>query len=104
MPASPRRVESCGWAYDATRIDDGSLNEVAIVLDAPRQPNEAVTINAKPNGPTTPLMARPTSTDGGGQAAATFRLSNDKRDWTIMISAAFASGSVCTPQTFTIVY
>ena len=38
------------------------------------------------------------------EADATFTLSNDKRDWTLTVGASFASGSACTPQTFTLVY
>jgi hypothetical protein len=100
------RAESCGWAWDATRIDDGSLNEVSIALDVPRRPNEAVTITVKPGASltSTPAMSHGTSTDGGGQAGSTFSLSNDKRDWMLTVSAVFASGGSCAAQTFTVVY
>jgi hypothetical protein len=100
------RQESCGWAWDAMRMDDGSLNEVSIYLDAPRRPNEAVTITAKPGASltSTPAMSQGTTTDGGGQAGAKFSLTNDKRDWMITISATFAAGGVCAPQTITLVY
>jgi hypothetical protein len=98
------KVESCGWGWDATRLDDGSLNEVMLMLDAPRRPNEAVTIVASPNGPDSPAMSHQVMTDGGGQAESTFSIPEDKRDWSITISATFASGSACSAQSILLDY
>ncbi|HVT78658.1 MAG TPA: hypothetical protein VHD87_16580 [Acidimicrobiales bacterium] len=96
--------ESCGWAWDGLRIDDGSSNAVTMTLDAPRRPNETVTITAAFGGPDTADASRTTTTDGAGQATAKFAVSEDKRDWTITISALFATGGACDPQTFTLDY
>ncbi len=97
------KVESCGWAWDAQRIDDGSYDGVVISLDAPYRPNTPVTITAAPHGPITVPTVRAVMTDGNGQASIEVRLSEDKRDWTLTISAAFPL-SHCTPQAFTIAY
>lgn len=96
--------ESCGWAWDGLRIDDGSSNAVTMTLDAPRRPNETVTITAAFGGPDTPDAASTTTTDGAGQATAKFTVSEDKRDWTITIGASFAAGGACDRQTFTLDY
>lgn len=97
------KAESCGWAWDAQRIDDGSSDGVVVSLDAPRRPNSLATITAAPHGPTTAPTVRATTTDANGQAAVAVRLSEDKRDWTITVSALFV-GSHCTAQSFTITY
>ena len=99
--AASGKRESCGWSWDATHFDDGTLNEVTLSLDAPRRPNAAVTITAKP-GASAPLVLA-TATDDDGQASMVVSLSNDKRDWTLTINAAFL-GSSCDPRTFTISY
>jgi hypothetical protein len=96
--------ESCGWTWDAIRVDDGSSNEVTMTLDAARRPNESVTIFADFAGPDSPTAARTVMTDSDGQASATFPVSEDKRDWTITISASFARGGACPPETFTLDY
>jgi hypothetical protein len=103
MPRVSSRVESCGWAWDAQHLDDGSYDGVVITLDAPHRPNSAVTITAAPHGPTTAPTVQSTTTDGNGQASMEVPLTLDKRDWTLTISAAFA-GSACSPQSFTIAY
>jgi hypothetical protein len=97
------KTESCGWGWDAQRIDDGSFDGVMISLDAPHRPNSLVTITVAPHGPTTAPTVRATTTDANGQAAIGIRLSEDKRDWTLTVSALFA-GSHCTAQSFTITY
>ncbi len=99
--ASTGTRESCGWSWDATHLDDGSVNEVTLNLDAPRRPNALVTITAKPGASLPKVIA--TSTDVNGQASALVALSNDKRDWTLTIGAAFL-GSSCDTRTFTISY
>jgi hypothetical protein len=73
-------------------------------LEAPRRPNETVAILASFAGPDSPDASRTTTTDGAGQATANFTVSEDKRDWTITISATFAAGGYCEPQTFTLEY
>lgn len=73
-------------------------------LDAPRRPNETVTIVAAFAGPDFPDGVRTTKTDGAGQASAKFTVSEDKRDWTITISAVFAAGGACPGETFTLEY
>ncbi|MEY2470986.1 MAG: hypothetical protein QOK28_315 [Actinomycetota bacterium] len=113
-PAAPRpatttprptgKSESCGWQWDAIRVDDGSSNEVTMYLDVARRPNETVTILADFAGPDSPTAAHTTITDGAGQATTKFTVSEDKRDWTIAISAVFPAGGVCAPQTFTLDY
>ena len=106
-PAAPRssgKAESCGWSWDAIRIDDGSSNEMTLSLDVARRPNETVTLFADGAGPDSPAAARTTTTDGAGQASAKFTVSEDKRDWTITISASFAAGGTCAPQTITLEY
>jgi hypothetical protein len=75
-----------------------------MTLDAARRPNETVTITAAFGGPDTPDASHTTMTDGTGEATAKFAVSEDKRDWTITISASFAAGGVCAPQTFTLDY
>ena len=92
--------------WDAIRVDDGSSNEVTIMLDAPGQPSQSVTITVKPGASltNTPPVSRTTATDDAGQADATFALSEDKRDWTLTVSATFASGAACSAQTFTLDY
>ena len=110
VTAAPRPVathagrESCGWQWDALRIDDGSSNEVTMLLDAPRRPHETVTITAAFAGPDSPDASRTTTTDGAGEATAKFSVSEDKRDWTIAISASFAAGGYCPAETFTLEY
>lgn len=99
--ASSGARESCGWSWDATHFDDGSLNEVSIVMQAPRRPNSPVTMTAKP-GASAPTSVAAT-TDGDGFASMLVSLSNDKRDWTLTIGAQFA-GSSCDARTFTIAY
>jgi hypothetical protein len=76
------------------------------MLDTPRRPNEAVTLTVKPGASltSTAAVSRQTSTDADGQSSALFALSNDRRDWTLTVSASFAAGGVCTPQTFTLEY
>jgi hypothetical protein len=104
-PVKPSgKAESCGWQWDAIRVDDGSSNEVTMTLDAARRPNESVTIFADFAGPDSPTAARTTTTDGAGEATVKFNVSEDKRDWTITISASFAAGGTCAPQTFTLDY
>jgi hypothetical protein len=98
------RAESCGWTWDAIRVDDGSSNEMTLSVDVPRRPNETVTLFADGAGPDSPVAARTTTTDGTGQATAKFSVSEDKRDWTITISASFAAGGTCAPQTITLDY
>jgi hypothetical protein len=102
-PRAPAKVESCGWAWDAQRIDDGSYDGVMISLDAPYRPNTPVTITAAPRGPTTAPTVRAVVTDGNGQASVEVRLTEDKRDWTITVSALFPT-SRCSAQSFTIAY
>jgi len=105
--ASPLRAlgkaESCGWAWDAQRLDDLSYHGVVISLDVPNRPNSPVTMTAAPHGPATLPAVRVTTTDGNGQASFEVRLTEDKRDWTITVSALFAT-SRCAPQSFTITY
>jgi hypothetical protein len=83
---------ACGWTWDAVRIDDGSSNEVTINLDAASRPTATVTIFADFAGPDSPTASRTVTTDGDGQASARFSVSEDKRDWTITVSASFATG------------
>jgi hypothetical protein len=97
-------MEPCGWTWDAIRIDDGSSNEVTLSLGAARRPDETVTIFADFAGPDSPTAARTVRTDQAGQASATFPVSEDKRDWTITISASFASGGACPAETITLDY
>jgi len=73
-------------------------------LDVARRPNETVTIYADFGGPDSPTASRTVSTDGGGQASAKFAVSEDKRDWTITVSATFARGGACPAATFTLDY
>jgi len=96
--------ETCQWGWDATRIDDGSLDEVVITLMSPRRPNAPVTVTAAPHGPTTVPTVRLLTTDGSGNASTTVTLSEDKRDWTVTVSAVFVGGGTCAAQTFTITY
>ncbi|MEY2417367.1 MAG: hypothetical protein QOG90_47 [Actinomycetota bacterium] len=103
-PRATGKSESCGWQWDAIRVDDGSSNEVTMYLDVARRPNETVTILADFAGPDSPTAAHTTTTDGAGQATTKFTVSEDKRDWTIAISAVFPAGGVCAPQTFTLDY
>ena len=96
-------TESCGWAWDATHFDDGTVNEVTISLNAPRRAGAAAAVQAVPHGSNVP-MVRTVALDGAGNGAATFTLTNDKRDWTVTVSAQFVGGGVCGAQTFTITY
>ncbi len=98
-----RTTSSCGWSWDAFHRDDGFHDEVTIAVEAPRHPNEVATITAVPHGSNIP-MVKITTTDAGGNASALFRITNDKRDWTITISATFPTGAPCTAQTFSITY
>jgi hypothetical protein len=102
-PIHTSGTESCGWAWDATHMDDGFSDEVVITLDAPRRPNALVTIQAVPHGSNVPI-AKAVTTDLSGSASALFKLTADKRDWTVTVSAQFATGSACAAQTFTINY
>ena len=99
--ASSGGRESCGWSWDATHFDDGSLNEVTLLLDAPRRPNSPVTMTAKPGA--SALKSFATTTDADGQASMVISLSNDKRDWTLTIGAQFPS-TRCDARSFTIAY
>ena len=97
------KAESCGWGWDAQHLDDGSYDGVIVSLDAPHRPSTAVAITAAPHGPSTAPTVRQVTTDSSGHASIEVRLSLDKRDWTLTVSAAFA-GSTCASQSFTIVY
>lgn len=99
--ATSSKRESCGWSWDATHFDDGSLNEVTILLDAPRRPSTPVTMTAKPGASLIKTFA--TWTDANGQASMVVSLSNDKRDWSLTIGAQFP-GSSCDARSFTIAY
>jgi hypothetical protein len=93
--------ESCGWTWDATHFDDGTLNEVTLVMEAPRRPNTPVTMTAKPGA--SALKSFATTTDAQGYASMVISLSNDKRDWSLTIGAQFP-GSRCDARSFTIAY
>ena len=103
MHSSGKRVV-CGWDWEGIRIDDGTSNEVTMTLHAPSRPGAAVTLTVSPGGPDSPAMNHAATTDSNGDADAKFPISEDKRDWTITVSATFAAGGYCEPGTFTLDY
>lgn len=91
--------ERCVWSWDALRGGDGSLENVTIILEAPRRPHAPVTMTAKPGA--SPPKTHSTTTDGNGFASMVLTLGSDPRDWTLEIDASFA-GTSCAAPTFTI--